>query len=322
MARKTKYQYNPETLRYEPWRLRGKALRHRMLIFMGLSLGVALAGYFAYMAHFGSLEENILEQKNLTLKAEWQILEERMLVARRQLDDLIEKDDDNYRVILDSSPLDPAIREAGIGGSVKMDSSALKGFPLLMKHYRSLSKLKHQLDVEEQSYDQLNQLLADRMTMWASRPAIQPINNKELTQLHTTFGMRYNRALGITRPHKGLDFTADIGTPVYATGDGKVITAHRSDSYGNVVYIDHGFRYETRYAHLSRFNVQEGDVVKRGQVIGFVGNSGVSVGPHLHYEVLFQGNHVNPINFFQRDLSNREYEKLIEVDSKKNVALD
>jgi murein DD-endopeptidase MepM/ murein hydrolase activator NlpD len=122
--------------------------------------------------------------------------------------------------------------------------------------------------------------------------------------------------------HKGLDFTAPRGTPVYATGDGTVEEARFSGSYGNVVYINHNYGFETRYAHMSKFTVKKGDMVKRGQVIGYVGNTGNSVSSHLHYEVLVGGKHVNPINFFQRDLSNEEYEKLVQLGSNKAQPLD
>ena len=158
--------------------------------------------------------------------------------------------------------------------------------------------------------------------MWAARPAIQPVSNKTLTHLHSTFGERLHPLLGYVRDHKGLDFTADTGTPVYATGDGVIKTAYFSGSFGNVIFIDHSFGYETRYAHLSRFNVTRGQRIKRGDIIGFVGSTGLSGGPHLHYEVLYKGLQINPINFFQRDLSNKEYEKLVEEGSKYREPLD
>jgi murein DD-endopeptidase MepM/ murein hydrolase activator NlpD len=123
-------------------------------------------------------------------------------------------------------------------------------------------------------------------------------------------------------PHKGIDFTASKGTPVYATGDGRIEQMYRSSSYGNVIFVDHGYGYETRYAHLNEFNVKRGETVKRGQIIGYVGNTGRSVSAHLHYEVVYKGQHINPINFFQRDLSNEAYEKLIEISQQSNEVLD
>lgn len=158
--------------------------------------------------------------------------------------------------------------------------------------------------------------------MWASRPAIQPVDNRELTRLHTTFGLRMHPIFNVLMDHKGLDFTAPKGAPVYATGDGRVSMAYFSGSYGNVIFIDHGFDYETRYAHLYKFNVTPGQFVKRGQLIGYVGNTGISVSPHLHYEVFYKGQAVNPIYFFQRDLSNLEYRKLIQTAGKSESSLD
>jgi len=319
---KIKYRYNPETCKYEPWYLKGKQLRTRVLSFIGVSFGIAVAGYIGYFMNYGSLQEIVLSKKNQTLKAEWQILEEQITHSYGELHDLTEKDDNNYRVILDSSPLQPSIREAGIGGSEKLDDAALKQYPTIRNNYIALQNLEHRVEVELQSFEELNRMLKERTAMWASRPAIQPISNKQLDQLHLTYGTRFHPIFHRYLQHKGLDFAAPRGTPVYATGDGKIAMAYFSGSYGNVIYLNHGYDYETRYAHLSAFAIKEGDHVKRGQVIGYVGNTGNSVASHLHYEVLYKGDHVNPINFFQRDLSNKEYEKLLELASKQNEVLD
>jgi murein DD-endopeptidase MepM/ murein hydrolase activator NlpD len=263
-----------------------------------------------------------LARKNVLLKTQWHVLEDQIAENNEHLHTLIEKDDHNYRVILDSHPLMPEIREAGIGGSEKFDNQILKLYPELLNGYQNVENLKHELDVAVQSFQELNKMVSERMEMWASRPAIQPISNKQLDKLHLTYGSRFHPILNIVREHKGLDFTASKGTPVYATGDGKILMAYFSDSYGNVIYLNHGYDYETRYAHLSAFAVKPGEEVKRGQVIGYVGNSGTSVSSHLHYEVLYKGQHANPINFFQRDLNNKEYEKLIEIGSQQDRPLD
>jgi murein DD-endopeptidase MepM/ murein hydrolase activator NlpD len=319
----TKYKYNSETCRYEPYFVRGKLLRKRIFNFLSLCFAIAVAGYFWYTNNHGiSLQEFILKQKNITLKVEWDILRDRIGKSQEKLASLIEKDDNNYRVIIDSSPLAPSIREAGIGGSEKINNKQLKEFPTILQDYVSIEKLKHQLDIEIQSYNEIDKTLDKKIAMWASRPAIQPISNIDLTKLHTTYGARFHPLLGYVREHKGLDFSADVGTPVYATGDGEVKSAYFSGSFGNVIYLNHNFGYETRYAHLSRFNVITGQKVRRGEVIGFLGSTGLSGGPHLHYEVLINGEQTNPINFFQRDLSNKEYEKLIEEGSKNKIPLD
>jgi hypothetical protein len=293
-----------------------------MLTFVFFSLVMAIAGYACVIQYIPSLGELFLVAENQKLKIEWDILHDRIREANQKLITLIEKDDHNYRVILDSDPLDASIREAGIGGSEKINVSRLREFPLVLNEYLVFERFKHQLDVESQSYDEIGKMLEEKTMMWAARPAIQPVSNTTLTQLHTTFGARFHPLLGYVREHKGLDFTADIGTPVYATGDGQVRSAYFSGSFGNVIFLDHRYGYETRYAHLSKFNVKVGQKVKRGEVIGFVGDTGLSHGPHLHYEVVFKGLQINPINFFQRDLSNKEYEKLVEEGSKERESLD
>ncbi len=274
------------------------------------------------MRNVGSVDELIQEKKNIALKADWVILENRIDQIQQELAELIEKDDNNYRVILDSDPLDSTMREAGIGGREVLILPEVKNISILRKNYRRIEKLSNQLDVELQSYKELATLLNKKIKRWAARPAIQPIDNRQLDRLHLRYGMRSHPLLDIDRQHKGLDFSAPTGTPVYATGDGKIEVAHFSSSYGNVIYVNHGYGYQTRYAHLSKFNTKPGEKVKRGQVIGYVGSTGISVGPHLHYEVLFQNGNLNPINFFQRDLSNQEYERLIEQSAKNTQILD
>jgi murein DD-endopeptidase MepM/ murein hydrolase activator NlpD len=319
---KVKYRYNPKTCKYEPWYLRGKALQDRVAIFIALSLLLAGGFYYAFIQNFDSLNEQLLRHENISLKTKWQILEDRIHHAFAELNALVEKDDNTYRVILDTEPLSPEIREGGAGGSERFDADEIKSFPSLLYDYTILEKLKSKLDVEVQSYAQLDEILNERIHMWASRPAIQPINNTQLDKLHMSYGSRFHPIHKVIKDHNGLDFTASKGTPVYATGDGKVTMAYFSDTYGKVIYIEHGHGYETRYAHLSELAAKPGDAVKRGHIIGYVGSTGTSVSSHLHYEVLFNNRHVNPINFFQRDLSNKEYERLIEIGTAQSRALD
>ncbi|MCK6618856.1 MAG: M23 family metallopeptidase, partial [Cyclobacteriaceae bacterium] len=235
---------------------------------------------------------------------------------------LAEQDDHNYRVILDLPALSSAQRLAGSGGVEKNYPAEVKQYSVIAELHKTVERLKHQAEVEQQSFNQLNETADVKNNMWASRPAIQPIDNRELTRLHTTFGLRMHPIFKVLMDHKGLDFTAPKGAPVYATGDGRVSMAYFSGSYGNVIFIDHGFDYETRYAHLYKFNVRPGQFVKRGDLIGYVGNTGISVSPHLHYEVYYKRQAVNPIHFFQRDLSDAEYHKLIRTAGKSESSLD
>jgi murein DD-endopeptidase MepM/ murein hydrolase activator NlpD len=317
---KIRYIYNNETCKYEPVIISPKVAGRKLLIFLGVSFLIGLAGLLYFNYRFPLIDETLQAEKNLNLKTEWQVLYKQLARTSDQLSALEHNDDKNYRVILDLEPLDESQREAGVGGREK--ESELIPYPLIRTAYEQAEKIKNRLDIEAQSLQQLLNELTRKEKMWASRPAIQPVSNKDLTHLHTIFGLRMHPLLGYSRPHNGLDFTAPTGSPIYATGDGKVSLAQQSVSYGNVVYIDHGYQFETRYAHMTHYIVRPGQHVKRGQVIGYVGNTGLSVAAHLHYEVLYKNNPINPINFFQRDLNNKEYEKLIEVGSRATSSLD
>lgn len=317
---KIRYTYNAETCKYEPIIVSPKAAGRKILSFLSISFIIGLIGLLYFNSRFPHLDETIQTAENQKLKTEWQVLLKQLDRTSEQLSKLEQNDDHNYRVILDLEPLDITQREAGVGGREK--ESSFIGNYFIRTAYEQAEKIKNRLDIEAQSMKQLKEELERKEKMWASRPAIQPIDNKQLTRLHTIFGLRLHPKYGDVRPHNGLDFTAPTGTPVYASGDGKVHMAYFSTSYGNVIYIDHGFQFETRYAHLNRYIVKDGEEIKRGQIIGYVGDTGTSVGPHLHYEVLYKGNPVNPINFFQRDLNNKEYEKLIELGSRSVTSLD
>lgn len=311
--------YHPQSLKAvaiycKPWK--------SALIFISLSTILALVFYQVLTGRVDSVEDQLLKKENLKLKTELHILQDRIRTATDHLHALVDKDDHNYRLILDTEPLSPEIRNGGTGGSDRFDKDEVRELPELSDTYNSLTRLQSKLDVEIQSLAQLENILDEKTHMWSSRPAIQPISNTQLNQLHMTYGTRLHPIFKVYKEHNGLDFSAPKGTPVYATGDGVVTRANTSSSYGRVIYLNHGHGYETRYAHLSKFAVRPGDRIKRGHIVGYVGSTGTSLSAHLHYEVLFNERHLNPINFFQRDLSNKEYERLIEIASTQNKALD
>ncbi len=317
---KVQYTYNSQTCKYEPIVISPKVAGRRVLMFLGISFTIGLAGLAYFNYKFPYIDETLQTAKNESLRSEWKVLYKQLERTSTQLSTLEHNDDNNYRVILDLEPLDQAQREAGVGGREK--ESETIPYSLIRTAYQQSEKIKNRLEIEAQSLQQLMDELTKKEKMWASRPAIQPVSNKDLVHLHTIFGLRMHPLLGYVRPHNGLDFTAPAGSPVYATGDGRVSNAQHSTSYGNVVYIDHGYQFETRYAHMTNYIVGVGQLVKRGQVIGYVGNTGLSVSAHLHYEVLYKNDPINPVNFFQRDLNNKEYEKLIEVGSQSAISLD
>lgn len=315
-----RYLYNPDTCKYESVVVSPKVAGRKILNFLGISFLIGLAGAFYFNYRFPLVDETLQAERNQKLKTEWRVLYKQLQRTSNQLSALEHNDDRNYRVILDLEPLDQSQREAGVGGREKESESI--PYPIIRTAYEQAEKIKNRLDIEAQSLQQLMDELLKKEKMWASRPAIQPVSNKDLKHLHTIFGLRMHPLLGYVRPHNGLDFTAPQGSPVYATGDGKVSYAQYSTSYGNVVFINHGYHFETRYAHLTNFIVGSGQHVKRGQVIGYVGNTGLSVSAHLHYEVLYKNSPINPINFFQRDLNNKEYERLVEIGSQATSSLD
>ncbi|MBX2945553.1 MAG: M23 family metallopeptidase [Cyclobacteriaceae bacterium] len=305
------YRYNPETCQYERILPGGKKLLKQIAVYFLLSTLVAIPATGWYIHQYSSLQEQYLMQENNTLLAEWTTLQDEIDDAYSSLSEFNRKDDQYYRTLLDLSPLSPSIREAGVGG-IERKLNDVADHALVKESYERLEKLKHQVQVELQSFDELNLKADIQLSKRASRPAILPIHRKDLVHLHTTFGNRFHPLLRIWRDHRGLDMTAPKGAPVFATGNGVVSRADYSETYGLVIYIDHGFGYETRYAHLLKYELKQGQEVKRGQLVGYVGTTGQSDAYHLHYEVLHNGVQVNPINFFQRDLSHQEYQKIVQ----------
>ncbi len=322
---KIRYYYNTETCKYEPIKVTKSAMFLNVVGFLSLSLFMAFGLIYVYRVNFTPIKESKLKDQNSVLKLDWKILNEKLNTAYDNVAELQFKDDNIYRVILDTDAIPSTIREGGVGGHNKygkLSEQELEQPELIIGAYQDVDNLRKKLYIQSKSYDQISDLLSEKEKMWASRPAIQPINNKELTRLHTTFGKRFHPILKRWNNHDGLDFTAPSGTPVYATGDGIITASYRSSTYGNVLFINHGYGYQTRYAHLTKYIVDRGESVKRGQVIGYVGNTGRSQAPHLHYEVLYNYKPINPINFFQRDLGNEEYEKLIEISKQSTIPLD
>ncbi len=317
---RTEFRYDPATCRYEPVIVTGKVFFRKAMLFLFVSFLIGLAGLIYYNQKYPLWDEVQLKNENQALRTEWDILNSDIQRISNRLGSMENNDDNNYRSILDLDPLAATIREAGVGGRERAYTRI--PYNLIKNSLEKAEKLKNRLDIEDQSLNELDKELAQKEKRWAARPAIQPISNQQLIQLHTTYGLRLHPILGYWRDHKGLDFTAKEGTPIYATGDGVVEFANGATTYGNVVFINHGYDFQTRYAHMTRYIVNTGERVRRGQVIGYVGNTGLSFGNHCHYEVLFRGNQVNPINFFQRDLSNKEYQKLIELGGQASTSLD
>jgi murein DD-endopeptidase MepM/ murein hydrolase activator NlpD len=305
------YRYNSTSCRYEPVHTTARKIFTQLLWSFCACCCAAVVAFYFYKDRYGSPAEQHLAAQNQQYKIRWQALIHHLKELETVLAGVLERDNHQYRMMLDLTPLSAEQLRAGSGGAPERIPEEALGYAPLKEGFRQLLQLEHRAKIAHQSMEALHQEAQRKNLMMETRPAIQPVDNRELTRLHTTFGLRMHPIFGVLKDHKGLDFSLPQGSPVYATGNGRVIQAHYSSSYGNVVYIDHGFGYETRYAHLQKFTVHPGQYVKRGQVIGYVGNTGVSVSPHLHYEVHYHGEAVNPLHFFQRDLSSAEYLKLI-----------
>jgi murein DD-endopeptidase MepM/ murein hydrolase activator NlpD len=319
MAR-TLYRYNAETCKYEPIVIRGQAFWRRVVLFIIASYAMGLAGILYYNHNYPHWDETVLVDERDAWTAKWDALIKDLDYTSELLSTVETTDDHTFRTILDLQPLDPLVRRAGIGGHETAEAGI--SYPIIRDAYDRIEKLDARLGVEQQSFDELFTELRMKEKKWSSTPALQPISNKDLIRLHTTFGMRLHPILGYWREHKGLDLSAPAGAPVYATGDGFVHMAYYSDTYGHVIYLRHGFGYETRYAHLTKYIVHKGERVQRGQVIGYVGTTGQSEANHLHYEVIYNGDQVNPMNFFHRYLSNEEYQRLIDLAKTDGPPLD
>ena len=316
------YRYNSETCKYEPIVHSRGVVFKRLLRFYLSAFLIGTVGFTYYILNHLSVDETSLISENVKLKAEWEILQQRINTTSESLAVLENEDDNYYRVVLDLKKLDPAIRHGGAGGREKHDIASHEQITDVVNAYDQLERIESRLEIESKSLDEIDQRVNRFEDMMDSRPAMQPIDNRQLTRFNTIFGMRKHPIHGDWRNHNGLDLTADMGTPVYATGDGVVVLAHYNGGYGNVIFLSHGYGFESRYAHLSKFKITQGQKVRRGDLIGYVGSTGLSTSPHLHYEVLYNNKWINPIYFMYRDLPQKEYNKLINKKKESEKFID
>jgi murein DD-endopeptidase MepM/ murein hydrolase activator NlpD len=319
---KIKYQFNTKSLAVEPVResFWDKAKRFLRVVLAGMVFSVIVLsiGY----TFFDSPKEKIMQREIDQYKVNFQLFNDKLDLLFSVVEDMEHRDDQIYRVIFEAEPIPRAVRDAAFGGSDRYEQ--FEGFDnskVIASTDERIQQLTRKLYVQSLSYDEVFQMAKDKADMLAAIPAIVPIE-KGTQRLVSGFGPRIHPIYKTLRPHTGVDFTAPTGTPIYSPGSGVVTTVERNrHGYGLMVVIDHGYGYETLYAHLSKFNVRVGQEVKRGEIIGFVGNTGVSTAPHLHYEVIRHGNKVNPINYFFNDLTPEEFEYIIEVASRVNQSL-
>ena len=317
MATLKKYVFNPKTLSYEVRKRSKKARAFATALMFAVSLGMAALYFWLYTGVLGmELPKTILLKKT---NAEWR---SKVEVLNRQLDEydaalttLQMRDDDIYRAIFGMHEIPQEVRNAGFGGVNRYAHYDMmdQGAPLKKTAVR-LDVLTKKTYVQSRSFDEIAQLSKRAGDMASCIPAIPPVvPDKKIYRLSSSFGYRSDPFTGKTKRHSGVDFALKPGNPIYATGDGVVVSVKfEFFGYGNQVLIDHGFGYKTRYAHLKSINVVEGMKVKRGECIGESGNSGRSSGPHLHYEVLYKDKHINPANYFDLTITPEEYSTMVQ----------
>ncbi len=311
------YRFNEENLQYELIKptLKSRLIRVFSMVFSGLFF--ALLVLFISMNFFRSPKELIQQREIDQFKLQFSILNDRLDRLDNVAKDLQERDDNIYRVIFEAEPVPEEIREAGMGGSDRY--SKLRGFKnsdLIINTSKKVDQLSNKMYVQSKSFDEVFEMARNKERMMACIPAIQPISDKYKRRISAFYGYRIHPIYKTKIFHEGIDFSAPVGTDVYASGDGVVVQATRSNyGYGNIIKIDHGFGYMTVYAHLDKIDVRKGQKIKRGQIIGLVGNTGLSTGPHLHYEVRKNDRRVNPIYYFFNDLNVEDYDEIIKLAS-------
>lgn len=322
---KIKYYYDTETCKFEKLKPNFFDLIINSLGFVILSLVFATGLLFAYNYFFESPREKYLSRENKELNFHYKLMSKEMEKIDKVLTALQEKDDQVYRSIFESKPISSSVRNSGIGNMEiyrNLIDKDLSRQTLILSTMDKLNKLKKKAYVQSKSYEEILALSKQKTALLAGMPAIQPMSNPNLTKLVSGFGFRMHPIYKVRLMHTGVDFHADRGTPVYATGDGVIITtARNAGGYGNEIEVDHGFGYVTKYAHLERFNVAIGQKVKRGELIGYSGSSGAATAPHLHYEVIHDGVKVNPVHYFFKDLNSEQYKKILELAEKENQSL-
>ena len=321
---KIKYYYDTKTLSYKPIESSRVDKFKNFIVYFTSSAILAFFILLIFFQYFDSPKEKRLKGEINHLISQYEIINSDLKKIEIVLDDIQTRDDNIYRTIFEADPIPTSIRKQGFGGVNRYKKlSGFSNSDLIINTTKKVDQLTKQLYLQSKSFDEIIELAKNKSKMLASIPAIQPVANKDLKRMTSGYGYRIHPIYKTRKMHYGMDYSAKVGTEIYATGDGIISKVKRSKrGYGNYVKINHGFGYETLYAHMSRYIVKKGQKVKRGEVIGYVGNSGISTAPHLHYEVRKDNKKINPVNFYFNDLTPEEYEKMLELASQPNQSFD
>ncbi len=322
--RKIKYFYNTHTLRFEKLITPFRVKLLRIFGFIAASIFTAFIIVVIAFEYVDSPKEKLMRAENEDLKQDYAVLNARLSELQKQMQELQTRDNEVYRAIFEAEPVPDSARIEEMEKARELQYVRTLGESQLTKTLAAqLNVLSARLAYQEKSYEDIGEMLKNKEKLLAGIPAIQPVANKDLRRVASGFGYRIDPVYKVTKFHAGLDFTAPQGTPIYATADGRVKTSGSSSGgYGNHVVINHGYGYETLYGHMVRVKVRAGQSVKRGEVIGWVGNTGKSTGPHCHYEVHKNGNPVDPIFYFYNDLTPEQFDRLLKLAAAGNQSLD
>ena len=321
--RKVYYIYNPKTRTYDRIypTMRQRVMSYLRRLFVGMGLGAG--SFIVLLLIFGSPSEKDLRMENSRLQAQYNILSSRLDESLQVMKGLQQRDDNLYRVMMQADPVADALRTPSYNKTNRYeDLMELPSAKLVVNTTQKMDLLERQLYIQSKSFDEVLALCKKHDEMLECIPAIQPVSNKDLKQTASGYGTRIDPIYKTVKFHSGMDFSANVGTPVYATGNGVVRKAGWEGLYGNCIQIDHGFGYVTRYAHLSKIDVRVGQKVVRGETIGKVGTTGKSTGPHLHYEVMVKGQIVNPVNYYFMDLNADDYDRMVEIAANHGKVFD
>lgn len=322
--KKIKYYYNTNTLRYEKLEtpLRVKLLR----VFGFVAAALVTAALISYVAFqfIGSPQERILQQQNRALRDNYSDLEDTLASMQSQMRELEKRDNDVYRAIFEANPIPDSARAKELEAKQEIAKvEKIKDHQLVASITSTINNIKSRIAAQKKSYEEVEELVKNKEQLLAHTPAIQPVSNKDLNRIASGFGYRIDPVYKTTKFHAGLDFSAPQGTPIYATADGTVTTSgNTGNGYGNHVIINHGYGYETLFGHMVRVKAANGQKVKRGEVIGWVGSTGKSTGPHCHYEVHKNGEKIDPIYFFYNDLSPEQFDLILKKAAASNQSFD
>ncbi len=323
---KVKYYYDPDTLSYRKIEPK-KSLRYRniALFFLGSILFGLLCLVFLLNTNLiNTPRELSLQREVKNYELQFELLNKKMDQIDDVLGNIAERDNNIYRLYFEANPIPDEQRRAGFGGVNRYkDLEGFNNSEMIIATTKRLDIIKKEMAIQSKSLDEITVLAAEKEKLLAAIPAIQPINNEDLTRMASGYGWRSDPFTKARKMHWGMDFTAPKGTAIYASGDGKVTRAdNNSSGYGKHIRIEHGYGYVSLYGHLSQYNVTVGQKVKRGDLIGFVGSTGRSEAPHLHYEVWKDEDRINPINFYYGSLTPEEFENMLKYANQENQSLD